>query len=126
MLATATAVYEAVEPIVVWRTMFSSVASHNADQNHVSPLADVQSNTDFVGRLASLLGRHITSSARRGGFSIARARRHGISATAATGESTHLKLPDIVESHNDRFPSFNTRGPIAQADTGHLTQSDEH
>lgn len=36
MIDTATAVYEAVEPIIVWRAMFTSLASVEADQKHVS------------------------------------------------------------------------------------------
>lgn len=45
MLDTATAVYEAVEPIVVWRAMFASLA----DPNQVTPKTSVGNTAYKVG-----------------------------------------------------------------------------
>lgn len=49
MLDTATAVYEAVEPLVVWRSMFNSLASSEATLRHVCDTRGGVNMADWTG-----------------------------------------------------------------------------
>lgn len=60
MIDTATAVYEAVEPIIVWRAMFTSLVSAEADQKHVSRPSGIPIE-ELIGQGDSLLSWVITS-----------------------------------------------------------------